>query len=90
MTDTIDELAQKIAEKIADPLPWVPLSERQMTIADIAAYRRLSARHIAEREACRPDFPKPIALPTDKGRGHKAYLAVEIFKYYRGFQAKRG
>lgn len=90
MNDTLELLAQQIAEKIADPLPWVPLAERQMSIADIAAYRRMSARHIAEREACRPDFPKPIALPTDKGRGHRVYLATEIFKYYRGYQEKKG
>ena len=90
MTDTIDELAQKIAEKMADPIPWVPLSERQMDIADIAAYRRRSARHIAEREACHPDFPRPIIFPSDKGRGHKTWLAVEIFKHYRGLQDKRG
>lgn len=90
MTDTIDELAQKIAEKIADPLPWVPLSERQMSLDDIAAYRRRSRRHIAEREACMPGYPKPVALPTDKGKGQPVYYAVEIFKYYRGFQAKRG
>lgn len=86
----LDELAQKIAEKMADPLPWVPLSERQMTVADIAHWRKVTPQHVREREACRPDYPKPIALPTDKGRGHKTYLAVEIFKYYRGFQAKRG
>ena len=68
--------------------PRIP-PERELWDADqCAAYMGNSARHFAERIACRPDFPRGVRL----GDGSKAPLrwyAMEVMEWVAGRREKR-
>jgi len=48
---------------------------------DIADYLNVCKRQVAERYAMLPDFPKPIRLPSQKGRGLYRWKKSEIIEW---------
>jgi predicted DNA-binding transcriptional regulator AlpA len=49
-----------------------------LNATDIADILRVAPRVVAEKYAMQPDFPKPIRLPSLKGKGHLRWRAEEI------------
>jgi hypothetical protein len=48
---------------------------------DCAEFFRVSKRHFRERIATQPDFPKPVRLPSEHGRGHPRWFRGEVREY---------
>ncbi len=83
----IDRLASEIAGRIA---PAVPLSIDLWDAERIAAYLKVSPRQVAERYACRPDFPRPICLPTPSGSNQiRRWKAAEVIAWAEARQERK-
>lgn len=71
------------------PIPSIPFELVLWDAEDIAGYlRRDSVRTVRERLMHEPDFPKPVRLPTQKGKGHPLYKAIEVVQYVEKFKEK--
>lgn len=71
------------------PIPPMPFELVLWDAEDIAGYlRRDSARVVADRIVHAPDFPKPVRLPSPKGKGHPVYRAIEVVQYIEQFKEK--
>lgn len=53
---------------------------------DIAAIIGVSARQVAERYAALPSFPRPIRLPSPKGRGVMRWRKGEVLEWIDGLR----
>ena len=59
--------------------------------SEVAAYLRVSTRHVAERYAFMPGFPAPVILPSPSGvRPHKRWRLADIKKWIADFDSGRG
>lgn len=76
MSTTIEQLAELLT-------PQIPITIDLWGPKEAAAYFKVSTRQFKERISCRPQFPRPIRLPTDKGagRGHPRWKAIEVIKW---------
>lgn len=79
-----------LIEALQKPKAAIP-PERDLWDAEtIAAYLKVSARQVAERYACRPDFPRPILLPSESGsRNHRRWKAKEVMEWAESLQERR-
>lgn len=86
-TNLIERLAAEIAGRIAPP---VPINIDLWDAERIAAYLKVSARQVSERYACRPDFPRPICLPTSTGAHQiRRWKAPEVIAWAEALQARK-
>lgn len=60
---------------------YVPPDRQLWSAEDAAAYLGVSKRTVAERYAPRPDFPRPIRLPSTGGRGLLRWKAAEVMRW---------
>lgn len=56
----------------------IPVEIDIWTAKEVAALLKCSSRQVLERYASKPDFPKPIRLPSETGRGYPRWYAREI------------
>lgn len=82
----IDMLAERLAAAVADRVrPAVPIDAALWNSSDVANYLRVSKNQLA-RYTPRPDFPKPIRLPTQTGgHGHPLWRALEVIKWTENY-----
>lgn len=67
----------------------IPGEARLWDAQQIGAYLCVSARHAAERYAIRPDFPRPICLPTAGGeRTTRRWKAAEVIEWAERYREK--
>lgn len=57
-----------------------------LTSEEAARILKVHPKHFRERIACRPDFPEPVRLPSEKGRGTKRWFRDEFEKWVRGLR----
>jgi hypothetical protein len=85
-TDFLETLAAAIANHIPRR---IPLSVDLWSIAEIAAYLKVSTASVSDRYATSPDFPKAIRLPSGGPRkGHPRYKAKEVIAWAERHQEK--
>lgn len=60
---------------------YIPPDRQLWSADDAAAYLGVSKRTVAERYAVRPDFPRPIRLPSTGTRGLLRWKAAEVMKW---------
>ena len=68
--------------------PVIPINIDLWSSKEVAAFLKIGTRKVGGY-ACRPDFPKPYRLPSDKGRGHKRWKAKEIIAWSQKLQSIR-
>lgn len=57
--------------------------------SEVADYLRVTVRQVTERYAMRPDFPKPVLLPSPTGAApRKRWRKSEVLQWLEGFQQK--
>lgn len=79
MNDADDVIAQKLDELIAaTKAASMPVKERWLDAAGVAALLTLSERYIVERLAPKPSFPRPLRCG---GTGHPRWKAAEILAW---------
>lgn len=79
----LDKLAEVLAGKVRSP---VPIDVALWDATDVAEYLRVGSTHVLTRYAPRPDFPKPIRLPTEgKRQGHPRWRAREIIDWAESY-----
>ncbi len=73
----------QLAAAIASHMPRrIPLAVDLWGVSEIAAYLKVEPRHVGERYACLPGFPRAIRLPSQgRGRGHPRYKAAEVIAW---------
>ena len=84
--DLIEKLAQAVAVRIT------PAIARDIELWDfetIATYLHRSIRTVREDVAVLPSFPKPITLPTARGRSHPLYKALEVVQWAESHQERK-
>jgi predicted DNA-binding transcriptional regulator AlpA len=79
----INELAEEIAERLRQA---IPLSIALWDMSTIAAYLKVTQRHVGERIVCLPSFPKAIRLPSAKGNSHPRWKAAEVIDWVEKYQ----
>ena len=80
MNDELAKLTEAV-EKLTKR-PQIPVEADLWDSTHIAAYLKRSARHVMERLAPMPDFPKAIRLPTTSGgRGDPLWPAAEVIEW---------
>lgn len=63
----------------------IPMDYRLWDAGQIGAYLCVGARQVAERYACRPDFPRAIYLPTAGGsKATRRWKAAEVIEWAGG------
>ncbi len=72
---------EDIAEFLRDLQPMVPINIALLDSGDIAHFLRMSRRNIRERITCKPHFPNPIRMPSEKGRGHCRWKALDVIHW---------
>lgn len=79
MNDADDVIAQKLDELIAaTKAASMPVKERWLDAAGVAALLTLSERYIVERLAPKPSFPRPLRCG---GTWHPRWKAAEILAW---------
>lgn len=77
--EVVEQFADAIARQMARR---IPLSVDLWGYAEIGAFLKVSATHVAGQYATRADFPKAIRLPTlGKGLAHPRYKAREVIAW---------
>lgn len=76
--DIIDQIAAAVAQHIR---PVIPLSVDLWDLETIARYLKKSPSRVRQTFTCRPDFPKPIRLPTEDGHAHPLWKALEVIAW---------
>ena len=61
-------------------------SDELLVASEIAAMLKVAPRQVSERYSMRPDFPKPIRLPSDKGQGLKRWKRKDIMEWINTLQ----
>lgn len=76
-----DNITNKLDELLAvSRSASIPINVRWLDAAGVGAMLGYSARHVAERVACRPDFPRPMRI----NGGHPRWLAKEVMTWADG------
>lgn len=79
---------EQLIAVLSKPIRQIPADKVLWDAEDIGNYLKVSARHVAERIACRPEFPKAIYLPTAGGvHANRRWRAAEIIKWTESKQA---
>ena len=85
-----DFLIEKLAAALASHItPTIPRDIELWDFEAIAAYFRRSVRTVREDIAVLPSFPKPITLPTSRGKSHPLYKAEEIVRWAESHQERK-
>ncbi len=85
----IDQLAAAVAARVNR----IPIEIDLWSATEIAEYLKVTSRHVLERFAPHPTFPRAIRLPTcGGGTGQPRWKAVEIIEWVSKHQenAARG
>lgn len=83
LAERLDKLAAAIAANS------MPSDERLWSKETIATYLGCSPSAVAQRFACRPDFPRPICLPSDGPRtAHPRWKPEEVKEWVEKYQVK--
>lgn len=87
----IDALLKRLAATIAaQAAPQIPITVDLWSAKEVAAYLKVTPRHVLERYAIMPGFPAPIRLPSPSGGiGHPRWKAKEIITWAERHQAAR-
>ena len=85
-SDGAAQIIQSLAERLDQVLRrgYVPPERQLWSAQDIAAYLGVSPRTVSERYAARPDFPKPIRLPSTGETGLKRWRASDVMTWAEG------
>jgi predicted DNA-binding transcriptional regulator AlpA len=79
MNNADDVIAQKLDELIAaTKAASMPVKERWLDAAGVAALLSVSAAHVLERIAPRPGFPAALRIG---GTGHPRWKAAEVLAW---------
>ena len=57
----------------------IPPEQRLWSLATIAEYAGPSVSHVAQRIACRPDFPRPIRVD---GIGKPRWKGAQVMQWF--------
>lgn len=83
-TTEINEISEKLDELLnAARATSIPLRERYLCADGVGALLGYSARHVAERLACRRDFPRPLRIANGRPR----WNAGEIMDWAKAHKA---
>lgn len=81
--DAIEQLAAALEKQISRR---IPMNVDLWGYAEIAAFLKVSTKHVSDRYASREDFPKAIRLPSGgRGRAHPRYKAREVVAWVDRF-----
>ncbi|QEY15505.1 hypothetical protein D0C16_05665 [Cellvibrio sp. KY-GH-1] len=70
---------EKLADAVARKLQLLPPADKIIwTAKQCAEYLGVSERHYVDRLSKSHNFPAPIKLPSDSGRGHARWYAIDI------------
>lgn len=78
MSNTAEELITALSKLIQ---PQIPIAVDRWGPKECAAYLKVAPRYFSERIACKKGFPKSIRIPTEKGRGHPRWKAIDVIKW---------
>lgn len=77
------ELTLRQIERAVEAMtPLVPIEHAVWGAKEIAAYLRVSARHVTERLSMRPDFPQPRRTSPGSSKGHLRWQAIEVIRWW--------
>lgn len=62
------------------------LTDELLAADEIAKILKVNPRQVSERYSMRPDFPKPIRLPSAKGQGLKRWKRADIMEWINRLQ----
>jgi hypothetical protein len=89
MTDTdaatIDRIATAVAARLPSP---IPIAVDLWSSVELGAYFKKSPAVVLERIVPLPTFPRPIYVPSTRGRGHPRWKAAEVIQWAEQFQEK--
>ncbi len=86
-TQLFDQLAAAVAARITAS---IPIEFDLWGSAEIAAYLKVSSKHVLDRYAPMTDFPLAIRLPTQNGgHGQPRWKASEIIAWAEKYQEKK-
>lgn len=78
---------EKLADAVAQKLRLLPPVDKVIwTSKQCAEYLGVSERHYVDRLSKSFDFPAPIKLPSDSGRGHARWYAVDIQEWVKKYK----
>lgn len=70
---------EKLADAVAQKLRLLPPVDKVIwTAKQCADYLGMSQRHFVDRVSKSYNFPSPIKLPSEGGKGHAVWYAAEI------------
>ncbi len=85
ITFSVEELAASLSR-----IGRIPIDVQLWDAATIADYLHVTARHVTDRYAPLPDFPRPIRLPsTDSKRGRPRWKAIEVIEWAERYQERK-
>ena len=61
--------------------PKIPIDKQLWPASTVASYLRVSVHTVLQRYARLHGFPRARHLPSDSGKGHKRWKAIEIIKW---------
>jgi hypothetical protein len=76
-------IIEALRESIA---PQIPLSVDLWGSKEIGAFLKKKPA-VASRYMALPSFPKPVSLPSAKGKSHPLYKATEVIKWAYSHQS---
>ena len=82
----IDQLAAAIAGYMP---PTIPLSVALWSLAEIAAFLKMSPHSVRQRIVPLPGFPQAIRLPSGKTKPHPRWKAKEVIAWADKHQERR-
>lgn len=76
----ITELIERVEKIIARPV--IPVEQDLWDSAHVGAFLKRSPKHVTQRYAAMPTFPKAIRLPsTGKGRADPLWRAKDVIAW---------
>lgn len=84
------ELLTKLANILGQQFkPAIPVDIDLWDVSTIAAFLKRSDSNVRERICPLPDFPKAIRLPSQGGRGHPLWKAIEVIQWAERYRESR-
>ena len=80
--------AQELLAAILVELKTAKSSQRLWSLDDIATYLNKSKVTIQQRIVCKPDFPKPVRIPTSAGNLGPLWYPKEVEAYVKRHQKR--
>ena len=62
------------------------MTEPLWTADDVARYLQRSRATVLKHDQYAEGFPRPIRLPTEKGRGHPRWVPDEVREWAKGLR----